>query len=101
MTGQIAIIGAGPSGCFLAQALLKAQPDLRVDLIDRLPVPYGLVRYGVAADHQGTKGVTRQFARLFERQGAVCGMAPLVLRARPHHWKRGLQMRLWTIALPL
>ncbi|MEQ9476018.1 FAD-dependent oxidoreductase [Marinovum algicola] len=70
MTGQIAIIGAGPSGCFLAQALLKAQPDLRVDLIDRLPVPYGLVRYGVAADHQGTKGVTRQFARLFERQGA-------------------------------
>lgn len=70
MTGQIAIIGAGPSGCFLAQALLKAQPALRVDLIDRLPVPYGLVRYGVAADHQGTKGVTRQFARLFERQGA-------------------------------
>lgn len=70
MTGQIAIIGAGPSGCFLAQALLKARPELRVDLIDRLPVPYGLVRYGVAADHQGTKAVTRQFARLFERQGA-------------------------------
>ncbi len=70
MSGQIAIVGAGPSGCFLAQALLKAQPDLTVDLIDALPVPYGLVRYGVAADHQGTKGVTRQFARLFERQGA-------------------------------
>lgn len=70
MTGQIAIIGAGPSGCFLAQALLKAQPEMRVDLVDRLPVPYGLVRYGVAADHQGTKAVTRQFARLFERQGA-------------------------------
>lgn len=70
MSGQIAIIGAGPSGCFLAQALLKAQADLNVDLIDRLPVPYGLIRYGVAADHQGTKGVTRQFARLFERQGA-------------------------------
>ncbi|MGP6086375.1 FAD-dependent oxidoreductase [Antarctobacter jejuensis] len=70
MSGQIAIVGAGPSGCFLAQALLKAQPGLTVDLIDALPVPYGLVRYGVAADHQGTKGVTRQFARLFERQGA-------------------------------
>ncbi|SEO98789.1 ferredoxin--NADP+ reductase [Salinihabitans flavidus] len=70
MSGQVAIVGAGPSGCYLAQALLKAQPDLIVDLIDRLPVPYGLVRYGVAADHQGTKGVTRQFARLFERQGA-------------------------------
>lgn len=70
MTGKIAIVGAGPSGCFLAQALLKAAPELEVDLIDALPVPYGLVRYGVAADHQGTKGVTRQFARVFERQGA-------------------------------
>jgi len=40
------------------------------DLIDRLPVPYGLVRYGVAADHQGTKAIIRQFERLFERQGA-------------------------------
>lgn len=70
MTAQIAIVGAGPSGCFLAQALLKSAPDLRVDLIDALPVPYGLVRYGVAADHQGTKAVIRQFERLFERQGA-------------------------------
>lgn len=70
MTAQIAIVGAGPSGCFLAQALLKAAPDLGVDLIDALPVPYGLVRYGVAADHQGTKAVIRQFERLFERQGA-------------------------------
>lgn len=69
-TGKIAIVGAGPSGCFLAQSLLKAAPDLQVDLIDRLPVPYGLVRYGVAADHQGTKAVARQFARVFDRQGA-------------------------------
>ena len=68
--GKVAIVGAGPSGCFLAQSLLKAAPGLEVDLIDRLPMPYGLVRYGVAADHQGTKGVARQFARVFERQGA-------------------------------
>ena len=70
MTAQVAIVGAGPSGCFLAQALLKSAPDLGVDLIDALPVPYGLVRYGVAPDHQGTKAVIRQYARLFERQGA-------------------------------
>lgn len=70
MTRSVAIVGSGPSGCYLAQALLKAQPDLAVDLIDRLPVPYGLVRYGVAPDHQGTKAITRQFERLFERQGA-------------------------------
>ncbi|MEZ5812830.1 MAG: FAD-dependent oxidoreductase [Rhizobiaceae bacterium] len=70
MSGKIAVVGAGPSGCYLAQALLKAQPDLELDVIDALPVPYGLVRYGVAADHQGTKAVARQFARVFERQGA-------------------------------
>lgn len=69
MSRKIAIIGAGPSGCYLAQALLKLDKELEVDILDRLPVPYGLVRYGVAPDHQGTKAVTRQFARLFERQG--------------------------------
>ena len=70
MSRRVAVVGAGPSGCFVAQALLKARPELQVDILDRLPVPYGLVRYGVAADHQGTKAITRQFARLFERQGA-------------------------------
>ncbi|MEM6640463.1 MAG: FAD-dependent oxidoreductase [Pseudomonadota bacterium] len=67
---QIAIVGAGPAGCFLAQALLRTSPTLHVDVIDTLPVPYGLLRYGVATDHQGTKAVARQFARVFERQGA-------------------------------
>ncbi|EIM73211.1 NADPH-ferredoxin reductase [Nitratireductor aquibiodomus RA22] len=41
MSRAVAIVGSGPSGCYLAQALLKAAPALRVDLIDRLPVPYG------------------------------------------------------------
>jgi ferredoxin/flavodoxin---NADP+ reductase len=67
---RIAIVGAGPSGCFTAQGLLKSRPGWQVDLIESLPVPYGLVRYGVAADHQGTKAIARQFERLFERQGA-------------------------------
>ncbi|GAB1381557.1 FAD-dependent oxidoreductase [Pararhodobacter aggregans] len=71
---QIAIIGAGPSGCFTAQALAKLLPEARIDIIDALPVPYGLIRYGVAPDHQGTKAVIRQFERLFERQGVgFCG----------------------------
>ncbi|MEM5476270.1 hypothetical protein [Pacificibacter sp. AS14] len=67
---KIAIIGAGPSGCFTAQGLLKLRPDWQVDVYDKLPVPYGLVRYGVAADHQGTKNIVRQFERVFTRQGA-------------------------------
>lgn len=67
---KVAIVGSGPAGCFTAQGLLKARPDWRVDVFDTLPVPFGLVRYGVAADHQGTKSITRQFERIFDRQGA-------------------------------
>lgn len=64
----IAVVGAGPSGLFTAQALRRALPDATIDVIDRLPVPFGLLRYGVAPDHQGTKAIARQFERLFERE---------------------------------
>ena len=64
MSFQVAVVGTGPAGCYTAQALLKALPGVRVTLVERLPVPFGLVRYGVAADHQGTKAVTRQFDRV-------------------------------------
>ena len=64
---HIAIVGSGPSGCYLADALLRLLPDCRIDLIDRLPVPFGLVRYGVAPDHQGTKAVARVFDRMLAR----------------------------------
>lgn len=62
---SIAIVGAGPAGCFSAQALRRAMPEARIDVFDQLPVPYGLVRYGVAGDHQGTKSIARQFERVF------------------------------------
>ena len=69
MTHRVAIVGAGPSGFYAADGLIRefaASPgrDLRIDVIDRLPTPYGLVRAGVAPDHQGTKAVARQFDRL-------------------------------------
>ena len=62
---RVAIVGAGPSGFYTAAALL-ARKDLAVsiDLIDRLPSPYGLVRYGVAPDHPKIKEVARVFERL-------------------------------------
>lgn len=66
---SIAIVGSGPAGCYLAQALRKQWADAQIALLDRLPAPFGLVRYGVAPDHQGTKAVSRQFERLFEREG--------------------------------
>lgn len=62
---RIAVVGSGPSGCFTVQSLLKVLPGARVDVFEALPVPYGLLRYGVAADHQGTKSVSGQFDRLF------------------------------------
>jgi len=64
MTHRVAIVGAGPSGFYAADGLLRANPDLHIDIIDRLPTPFGLVRTGVAPDHQGTKAVVRQFDRL-------------------------------------
>lgn len=65
---QIAIIGSGPSGIYTAQFLLKKIPDCKIDILERLPTPYGLVQYGVAPDHQSAKAITRQFDRLFENK---------------------------------
>ena len=67
MTHRVAIVGAGPSGFYAADGLLRGRPDLRIDIIDRLPTPFGLVRAGVAPDHQGTKAVVRQFDKLLDQ----------------------------------
>ncbi|MBK8005127.1 MAG: FAD-dependent oxidoreductase [Gemmatimonadetes bacterium] len=61
---RIAIIGTGPSGFYAAEHLLKQAPAAHIDLIDRLPTPYGLVRGGVAPDHQKIKSVTRIYERI-------------------------------------
>ena len=61
---RIAIIGAGPAGFYAAGALLRQKEDhVSIDIFDRLPTPYGLVRYGVAPDHQKIKSVTRIYER--------------------------------------
>lgn len=61
---RIAIIGAGPSGFYAAGSLLQQkEAHVSIDLFDRLPTPYGLVRYGVAPDHQKIKSVTRIYER--------------------------------------
>ena len=63
MTLSVAIVGSGPAGFYTADALLRADEGCRVDIIDRLPTPYGLIRFGVAPDHEKTKNVMRGFAR--------------------------------------
>src|SRR5512144_188148 len=65
---RIAIVGAGPSGLFAAQSLVgQDQLPVEVDLYDRLPTPYGLLRYGVAPDHQNIKAVAAALAKTFEK----------------------------------
>lgn len=62
---RVAIVGSGPAGFYLADALLKQQEvPVQVDLFERLFAPYGLVRYGVAPDHQKIKSVTRVFDKI-------------------------------------
>jgi ferredoxin--NADP+ reductase len=59
---HVAIVGSGPAGYYTAEACQKQfGDDVRVDIIDRLPVPYGLIRTGVAPDHQSIKGVSRRY----------------------------------------
>ena len=60
-TPRIAVVGSGPSGFYAVEALLRSIPDCRIDMIERLPTPHGLVRYGVAPDHQKLKQVAAVF----------------------------------------
>ena len=66
-TPRIAVIGSGPSGLYTVAALVASGGPLQVDVIDRLPTPYGLVRYGVAPDHATMKSVSRVLAKPFAR----------------------------------
>ncbi len=66
MTRRVAIVGSGPSGLFAAQALLRGGDDVRVDVLDRLPTPFGLLRYGVAPDHVSIKAVADRLAAVFD-----------------------------------
>ena len=64
----VAIVGAGPSGIYAAEALTSQQAvPVRVDVLDRLPVPFGLVRYGVAPDHFSIRSVRDKLTEVFER----------------------------------
>src|SRR5919202_1893957 len=59
---HVAIMGSGPAGYYSAEALQKLYGDgVAIDMIDRLPVPYGLIRSGVAPDHQSIKAVSRRY----------------------------------------
>ena len=67
---KVAVVGSGPAGFYAADALLKSEePRVEVDVIDRLPTPWGLVRLGVAPDHENIKAVSRAFEKTAARPG--------------------------------
>jgi len=74
---NVAVVGSGPAGLYTAEALVKqaallpSSLDVRVDVLDRLPTPYGLVRYGVAPDHKSIKSVANYLRRVLESPGVT------------------------------
>ena len=66
---RVAVVGSGPAGFYAAGALLAADAPVEVDLIERLPTPWGLVRLGVAPDHPNIKAVSRAFEKIAQRPG--------------------------------
>ncbi|XP_076654150.1 NADPH:adrenodoxin oxidoreductase, mitochondrial isoform X1 [Halictus rubicundus] len=60
---KVCIVGAGPAGFYAAQQLLKTSGDVHVDVLEKLPVPFGLVRFGVAPDHPEVKNVIHTFEK--------------------------------------
>lgn len=63
---RVAIVGAGPSGFYAAEALIKSDAEVRVDVIERLPAPFGLVRNGVAPDHPKLKQAIEVYRKIAE-----------------------------------
>ena len=67
---HFAVVGSGPAGFYTAEALDKAfGENARIDILDRYPVPYGLIRFGVAPDHQSLKAVSKRYDKVAESPG--------------------------------
>jgi ferredoxin--NADP+ reductase len=65
---RVAVVGSGPSGVYTAQSLVQLEPGVLVDVLDRLPCPYGLVRYGVAPDHEKIKSLQNNLRSVLEHE---------------------------------
>ncbi|WP_327149245.1 FAD-dependent oxidoreductase [Nocardia sp. NBC_01329] len=65
---RIAIVGAGPAGIYAADALMKSDADVSIDLFERMPAPFGLIRYGVAPDHPRIKGIVTALHKVLDKE---------------------------------
>jgi ferredoxin/flavodoxin---NADP+ reductase len=64
---RVAVVGAGPAGIYAADVLVKSGTDVSIDLFERLPAPFGLIRYGVAPDHPRIKGIVKALHQVLSR----------------------------------
>ncbi|WP_280273905.1 FAD-dependent oxidoreductase [Nocardia wallacei] len=80
---RVAVVGAGPAACYAAAELLET-PGVEVDLFERLPTPFGLIRAGVAPDHQRTKSVVRIFEKAFADSRFGCHLNVEIGRELTH-----------------
>lgn len=64
---RVAVIGSGPAGVYASDALMKSSTDVEVDLFEKMPAPFGLIRYGVAPDHPRIKGIIMALHRVMEK----------------------------------
>ncbi|MFD5868570.1 FAD-dependent oxidoreductase [Corynebacterium sp. NPDC060344] len=64
---RVAVIGSGPAGIYASDALIKSGHPVSIDLIERLPAPFGLIRYGVAPDHPRIKGIIKSLHRVLDK----------------------------------
>ena len=64
---RIAVVGAGPAGIYVADVLMKSGTDVSIDLVERQPAPYGLIRYGVSPDHPRIKGIIKALNQVLDK----------------------------------
>ncbi|KAL5106045.1 NADPH:adrenodoxin oxidoreductase mitochondrial [Taenia crassiceps] len=88
---RVCIVGSGPSGFYVAQSLLKRHGSARIDLLEKLPIPFGLVRYGVAPDHPEVKNVITTFTQVamnprFHYYGNIAVGDDVSLAELRHHY---------------
>lgn len=98
---RVAVIGAGPSGFYATEHLMKSDVPVEVDLIDRLATPYGLVRGGVAPDHQKIKSVTKAYERIATSPGVrFYGLVEFGTHVTLDDLRRHYDVVLFTVGAP-
>lgn len=64
---RVAVIGSGPAGIYASDALTKSETDVAIDIYERMPAPFGLIRYGVAPDHPRIKGIVKSLHKVLDK----------------------------------